>query len=87
MGYSEWLTNNPPMREVTFGVSSATSARAGEGTPMRLLATVPPIKVVAVFANASLRETEASFETENAEALNGIRAATVKAERRTIVAK
>lgn len=50
-----------------------------------LAATVPPIRVVAVFANASLLETEAS-DTEKADAVNGSRDATVKAERRTMVA-
>ena len=47
-------------------------------------AVVPPIRAAAVFANASLLEMRESFGTENAKALNGIRDARVRAERRTM---
>ena len=67
-----------------MGVSSVTMATAEEGTPTRLPAIDPPIRVVAVFANASRLETEAS-DTENADAVNGSSAAAAKAERRTMV--
>ena len=78
-------TNNPPIREVTLGVSSVTIAKADDGTPAMVAAVVPPIRAAAVFANASLLEMRESFGTENAKALNGIRDARVRAERRTMV--
>lgn len=77
------LTKSPPILEITLGVSSVTTATA-EGTPTRLPAIDPPIRVVAVLANASLLETDAS-ETENADEVNGSSAAAAKAERRTMI--
>jgi len=49
-----------------------------------LPATAPPTRADAALANASLLETDAS-DTENADALNGISAATVRREKRTMV--
>lgn len=61
------LTNKPPIRVDTLGVSSVTSAQAGDAkdTPAEV-ATAPPIND-AVLASESLLEMAPSFGTENAE--------------------